>query len=349
MENTKTRDKRKVVIAIVALLLAIAVAITVSAAYYITKGSPTDTQARVAKWGVTITANDNEAFGSEYDSAGNIVSSTTGTTTISDTSSTEVVVKSENQVKVVAPGTRGTLFACKVEGKPEVAFKVSFETESTNTTQASGDSSKNYPIQLLGTWDISKSAKTDGSSIGSRSDTTTASQTSGSSDTYFYCPIIFTFCYGNTTETVYGASFESKDTLESELNGKLAKVVAYYKPGTDLSSMSIASSNATTVSSSSDTVTFPAIYWEWAFEGSSSATAGADTSASGNTKQNNDADTALGNLAATWFSSGYSGTTSGSSQYASSAGESAGIPTIKTNLTCVIQQVQSSSSATSKN
>jgi hypothetical protein len=303
----------------------------------------------VAKWGVTITAKDDTAFGSQYDSAGNIVASSTGSQTVSDTGS-EIVVKSQNDTKVVAPGTHGTLFACDISGQPEVMFKVSFETESTDSTQTTDASTKTYPIQLLGSWDISGENGTSGSAIGSRTDAANASTTSGdTSSTYFYCPIIFTFCYGNTTETVYGASFESKDTLESELNGKLAKVVAYYKPGTDLSSMSIASSNATTVSSSSDTVTFPAIYWEWAFEGSSSATAGADTSASGNTKQNNDADTALGNLAATWFSSGYSGTTSGSSQYASSAGESAGIPTIKTNLTCVIQQVQSSSSATSKN
>lgn len=79
-------------------------------AKYTTSKSGTDT-ARVAKWGVEITAN-GETFAKSYEKDDQA-------TAIANT-----VVSTEN---VVAPGTKGTMASMKLTGKPEVAVKVSYE------------------------------------------------------------------------------------------------------------------------------------------------------------------------------------------------------------------------------
>lgn len=76
-------------------------------AKYVTEGNSTDT-ARVAKWGVKITAN-GTTFAKEYDS-----------------SATTKTVISADDSKVVAPGTSGSMVKMTLTGKPEVAVKVSY-------------------------------------------------------------------------------------------------------------------------------------------------------------------------------------------------------------------------------
>ena len=75
-------------------------------AKYTTSDNGTDT-ARVAKWGVEITAN-GETFAKEYDD------------------STSPSVKSGTNDKVVAPGTSGTMTSMTLKGKPEVSVRVSY-------------------------------------------------------------------------------------------------------------------------------------------------------------------------------------------------------------------------------
>lgn len=78
-------------------------------AKYVTEGSGSDS-ARVAKWGVTVTAN-GETFAKEYDK--------------DDTVYTEAksVISTD---KVVAPGTKGEMVSMALAGTPEVAVRVSY-------------------------------------------------------------------------------------------------------------------------------------------------------------------------------------------------------------------------------
>ncbi len=72
-------------------------------AKYTTAGEGFD-QARVAKWGVTVTGSAMNAFKSDYDTT----------------------VNGEGEVKVVAPGTSGAFSNFEVTGQPEVAVKVTY-------------------------------------------------------------------------------------------------------------------------------------------------------------------------------------------------------------------------------
>lgn len=123
----------------IASLMLVLVMITCSAvggtfAKYVTSGSASD-EARVAKFGVKITANGN-MFAKTYDGNG-------------DTS-----VTSAGEYKVVAPGTSGDLVESTITGTPEVAVEVKREATLTlsgwTAKQASTDSAATYycPIKI---------------------------------------------------------------------------------------------------------------------------------------------------------------------------------------------------------
>lgn len=80
-------------------------------AKYTTAGSGAD-QARVAKWGVRITAVANSAFKTAYNKDDNNYSGTVSVSSSSD--------------KVVAPGTSGSATQFSISGTPEVAVRLSF-------------------------------------------------------------------------------------------------------------------------------------------------------------------------------------------------------------------------------
>lgn len=80
-------------------------------AKYVTDGKSTDS-ARVAKWGVGITA-EGTTFANTYTTDDGRV-----------TGIAKSVISTEN---VVAPGTEGKMAAVKLSGTPEVAVKVSYE------------------------------------------------------------------------------------------------------------------------------------------------------------------------------------------------------------------------------
>ena len=77
-----------------------------------TTAKDTQDSARVAKWGVRISAAANSAFKTEYDK--------------DDDSYTKVTVKSSSSEKVVAPGTSGSAAQFSISGTPEVAVRLSF-------------------------------------------------------------------------------------------------------------------------------------------------------------------------------------------------------------------------------
>lgn len=77
-------------------------------AKYVTSETGTDS-ARVAKWGVTIQAN-GTTFAKKYNNG-------------PDTAGTQVV----SEVKVVAPGTNGTMAKMELSGTPEVKVRVKYD------------------------------------------------------------------------------------------------------------------------------------------------------------------------------------------------------------------------------
>lgn len=79
-----------------------------------TTAKDTQDSARVAKWGVRITAVANSAFKTEYNKDDDTY--TTG----------DVTVKSSASDKVVAPGTNGSAAQISLSGTPEVAVRLSF-------------------------------------------------------------------------------------------------------------------------------------------------------------------------------------------------------------------------------
>lgn len=106
-----------------ALLVAVLMttcAISGTFAKYTTSATATDS-ARVAKWGVTVTASGEEVFTEKYkDEAGD---------------NGVQVVSTED---VVAPGTEGSLASIVIDGTPEVAVKVSYEATLTLTNWTVG-------------------------------------------------------------------------------------------------------------------------------------------------------------------------------------------------------------------
>ena len=80
-------------------------------AKYVTKGSADD-EARVAKWGVTIVATDDDEEKAVLD-------------TLDNENEAEISVAKEK--KLLAPGTKGGLVNVKVTGEPEVAVKVTVD------------------------------------------------------------------------------------------------------------------------------------------------------------------------------------------------------------------------------
>lgn len=99
-------------------------AISSTFAKYVSSDSATDT-ARIAKWGVEVTATGNDAFALKYDNEAH----PNGTKVVS---ATTTVTENDNG-KVIAPGTNGTLGTISISGTPEVMVDVSVGAELTLT------------------------------------------------------------------------------------------------------------------------------------------------------------------------------------------------------------------------
>ena len=96
-------------------------------AKYTTSGSASD-EARVAKWGVTVTApNAEKLFASTYN---------------------DNAVESVGSADVVAPGTSGTLASFSVTGTPEVAVKVTYDATLTLTGWTISETEEYCPIVI---------------------------------------------------------------------------------------------------------------------------------------------------------------------------------------------------------
>ena len=114
-QNASKKDNRKSILVIGLLLLLVAVigfgGYTLSK--YVTKKSVKDNKAQVAKWGFTVTAENNKLFGDKY-SNGKIAATEDKLTVKADSAGTNLV----------APGLSGSM-TFTVAGKAEVLAKVS--------------------------------------------------------------------------------------------------------------------------------------------------------------------------------------------------------------------------------
>ena len=95
-----------------------------------TTAKDTQDSARVAKWGVRISAAANSAFKTEYDKKD---------------SSTELSVKSSSNPadNVVAPGTSGSAAQFSISGTPEVAVRLSFALTDIKEVKLTADTYTN--------------------------------------------------------------------------------------------------------------------------------------------------------------------------------------------------------------
>jgi len=91
-------------------------------AKYVTTQTGTDT-ARVAKWGVTITAN-GMTFANSYKN-----DEKNGTSIVANAGTSVKAI--DDKAHVVAPGTKGELVSASITGKPEVAVRVEYEPTLT--------------------------------------------------------------------------------------------------------------------------------------------------------------------------------------------------------------------------
>ena len=109
-------------------------------AKYTTSKTGSDT-ARVAKWGVEITAN-GATFAHKYTTDDQSVVATIANS----------VVSSREQDMVVAPGTRGNMVGMTITGTPEVAVRVNYRAEfkvENWTVDGDGNTRKFYcPLQI---------------------------------------------------------------------------------------------------------------------------------------------------------------------------------------------------------
>lgn len=119
----KKFNATKMMALLMALCLITSTFVGSTLAKYTTSAEASDS-ARVAKFGVVVTAAAN-AFAEEYD---------TDNTTVATTIAKSVIGKDgSNAAKVVAPGTEGTLATTTITGTPEVAVNVKKEATLTLT------------------------------------------------------------------------------------------------------------------------------------------------------------------------------------------------------------------------
>lgn len=121
----------RVGVALVALTLITSCFVGGTFAKYTTAGTGTDS-ARVARFGVTVTANGN-MFTDEYANADN-----------------SVTVVGRGGAKVVAPGTRGDMASMTLHGEPEVDVKVTYKATvelSNNWEDAEGNFY--FPLDII--------------------------------------------------------------------------------------------------------------------------------------------------------------------------------------------------------
>jgi len=122
MQKTKKNWALRLMVLVLAFTLISTCLVGSALAKYVTTSSGSDT-ARVAKWGVTVSATNSGLFSWTY------VKHSTSHPTLT----TNSVIAANGVDNVVAPGTSGTAGGFSVTGTPEVACEVKIVIDKTNS------------------------------------------------------------------------------------------------------------------------------------------------------------------------------------------------------------------------
>lgn len=136
MQNKKEKSRSKIAVMLILLLtfcVISAIALGVYAKYHAENGMHSG--ARVAKFGIEISTEDDTGFSQTYETDNHIELITNS-------------VASSNNALVVAPGTKGNLSAIKFSGTPEVAVAVNFVAHFAITNWTIDDGSFYCPIEI---------------------------------------------------------------------------------------------------------------------------------------------------------------------------------------------------------
>ena len=245
-----------------------------------TTGAEAEDSARVAKFGVVVTA-DGTLFGEEYaayaETGGTETSGSNQIISYSDDTNTGTVQVSTQGTNVVAPGTRNdTGLGFSINGTPEVDVAVGSEVETENIYLKQGSYGVMVETKSVTAENFASSGDlyTFATSTYTKVDTLTA--TFDENATYYklhdaatladdYYPVVYTLT-GNTSYNSGSTASDSLAAIEALLENKLATTT--YQANTDLS-------DTNAINLGSEVLT-----WEWTFS------------------QNDGADTILGDLAA---------------------------------------------------
>lgn len=200
--------------------LLVAVLITTSTisgtfAKYVTADIAEDS-ARVAKWGVVVTA-DGTLFGKTY------LNATGDTPGADDADPATITVKSSNDEKVVAPGTKNdTGISASISGKPEVDVRVMVAVRGLLPDGSTTDEVKDIYLASETYADLT---------TGNTTDSFTAPDTYG---TGFYYPVVFTLTHSAGAGVTAGTLAEVEEYLEDlsttyEANTNLANEIGDLK------------------------------------------------------------------------------------------------------------------------
>lgn len=118
----KNRMMRLASVLLIMTLLSTSV-ISGTFAKYVTSGSASDS-ARVAKWGVTVTATSDSMFEENYAAEDDEWAKFAAYSVVSSGA-----IPGDGEKKVVAPGTEGSLTKVNLSGTPEVAVRVSYKAD----------------------------------------------------------------------------------------------------------------------------------------------------------------------------------------------------------------------------
>ena len=141
-----TMNKRSIMIRVMAILFVVMMFtmcfVGGTFAKYTTGANVNDNQAQVAKWGVTVTAEDYSAdtlFKTQY---------ATDDDGVRDSIAYSVV--SSSSAKLVAPGTEGGVLKFSITGTPEVAVNVNFDMTIDSDVKIGKDSENAVALDLGG-------------------------------------------------------------------------------------------------------------------------------------------------------------------------------------------------------
>jgi hypothetical protein len=216
-------------------------------AKYVASGETSDS-ARVAKWGVTVTAKENTMFGKVYKDKtnGNSVSSSATYDSNSDSvNSTDFVV---------APGTNGEMADITISGQPEVDVEVTYVADLTLT---------NWQVSVPSEEELQEDP-----SAGEEGGEAEAGGEAEEGDPGYYCPIVITITKADgengaqTESKIDGKTFKSMSAFENAVNEAINSYSKTYTAGTKLDNQS------------ADNLK---ISWAWAFEKDSEDTSDIQT------------------------------------------------------------------------